>query len=100
MYCRGGIFERMPVLTTKKELESLEGGRSPVLNETKEQPVKQVSLTAPPKEPQQDSLLDLLGGGDIVTMETVAPVTSGGGTSLLDLLDSTPTTAGEQPYKL
>ena len=81
----------MPVLTTKKDSDGLEGeGSSSSLNEAKEEPVKQVSLSAPPtKEPQQDSLLDLLGG-DPVSVEQPPVSVDTGGNSLLDLLDSTP----------
>ena len=87
--CRSGIFERMPVLSIKKD-DDLVGGDSPVPNGNKEEPVKQVSLTAPPtQQTQQESLLDLLGGDINPIEQPVSMATEGN--SLLDLLDSTPT---------
>lgn len=83
----------MPVLSIKKNGDGL-GGDSPIVNgdhedSSPQQPAQPVSLTAPPKEPQQDSLLDLLSGD--VTIPNEQPVTiPTEGNNLLDLLDSTP----------
>ncbi len=80
----------MPVLSIKKDNDIMVGGDSPVPNGNKEEPVKQVSLSAPPQETQQESLLDLLSSDtNPVLQQPVSMATEGN--SLLDLLDSTPT---------
>ena len=104
-HSRNGIFERMPTLTAKKTIEGL-GGDSPTLDENKEpkQEVDKqpVSLSAPPpKQTQQNSLLDLLSDDTGTSGAPVSTSVTGAG-NLLDLLDSTSSTTstGHRPHPL
>lgn len=88
---RGGIFERMPTMTSKKDSEGLANDSSLVGEGEGSTDPQPTIITIKPKETQEPSLLDLLEN-DSKPVQPPVSMTTGVG-NLLDFLDSTPTTS-------